>query len=356
MSAGEHVPPEVVSAFGLGGAQLRPIAVGWINRTLAVEQGERRAVLQRLHPVFRGEVNDNIDACTRHLAERGVPTPRVVPTAEGETWIEAHDGPWRMLTWVDGATHAALPSLAHARAGGRFVARFHRALSDLDHTFAFTRPGAHDTEAHLAKLRRLRASDEGFPERDHADAVADAVLEAAEACPGFAREPRRVVHGDLKLTNLLFRDDAPEGPEVAALVDLDTLARGSLAIDLGDMLRSWCNTGDEADAEARVDAGVFEAAMGGYLEVAGEWLTDAERDAVVPALETLCVELASRFAADLYEDAYFGFDASRFPTRRAHNLARARAQLALGLDARRQRARLMEAMASPAATPPGETG
>lgn len=351
----EHVPPEVVRAYGLEGASLSPIAIGWINRTLAVAHGERRGVLQRLHPVFRGEVNDDIAACTAHLAARGVPTPRVVPTGDGAHWIGADDGPWRMLSWVDGETHDALPSLAYARAGGRFVARFHHALTDLDHTFAFTRPGAHDTEAHLAKLRRLRATDAAFDEREAADAVADAILEAAEALPRFSREPTRIVHGDLKLTNLLFHD-CPDGPEVAALVDLDTLAHGSLAIDLGDMLRSWCNTADEADPEARVDAAVFEAAMGGYLESADEWLTDAEREAIVPALETLCVELASRFAADLYEDSYFGFDAKRFESRRVHNLFRARAQLGLGLDARRQRDRLLSVMAGEAATPSGTTG
>ena len=51
-------------------------------------------------------------------------------------------------------------------------------------------------------------------------------------------------------------------------------------------------------------------------------------------LETVCIELAARFAVDVFDDSYFGWDATRFPSRRAHNLIRARGQLALGLAVR----------------------
>lgn len=333
----EPIPEPVLEAFGLRGARLTPISIGWINRTFLVERGGSRAVLQRLHPVFRGEVNVDIDACTRHLAAAGVPTPVVMPAVDGRLWVEAQDGPWRLLSYVEGETLHALPSLAHARAAGAFAARFHHALDGLEHEFVFTRPGAHDTPAHLAKLRRLRATGGRFDERDQADAISDAILEAAAELPPVDPGPTRVIHGDLKVTNFRF---AP-GPSVVALVDLDTLARGSLAIDLGDALRSWCNRTDEADVDARFDADVFGAAMEGYLAEARGWIAAEERDAIVPALETICVELASRFAADLYEDAYFRHDPSRFETRRAHNLARARGQLGLGLDVRRQRASLV---------------
>ncbi len=342
------VPRAVRDAYALDGATLTPIASGWINRTLLVTrpsaEGEARAILQRLHPVFRGEVNVDIDACTARLASRGVPTPRVVPASGGALWVDAEDGPWRMLSYVPGRTLDALPSLAYAHAGGRFVARFHRALDGLEHAFRFTRPGAHDTPRHLAKLAEARSSTDAFAERAEADRLSDAILEAATALPAFARTPERIIHGDLKLTNLRFGDEAEDGVEVAAIVDLDTLARGSLAIDLGDMLRSWCNRSDESDPEARFDGEVFRAAMGGYLEGARGWIEPAERSAIVPAVETICLELAARFAADVYEDSYFGYDATRFASRRAHNLQRAAAQLALGLDVRRQRDALEAAL------------
>ena len=52
---------------------------------------------------------------------------------------------------------------------------------------------------------------------------------------------------------------------------------------------------------------------------------------------TVPAELAARFCADAYEDSYFGWDASRYPSRRAHNLARARSQLRLSQAVRAAR-------------------
>lgn len=326
------IPPEVITAYDLGDAAFAPISSGWINRTYRVERGDERFILQRLHPVFSGEVNLDIDAITSHLAAHGIPTPRIVRTIDGARWIDV-ERPWRMLTFLEGQTVESLDTPERARSAGAIVARFHAALADLDHEFAFTRPGAHDTPAHLAKLRRLRASPPAGlepEERATIDALADSILE--HALPEIPTLPTRIIHGDLKATNLLF-----DGDVALALVDLDTLAHGTLAMELGDALRSWCNRTDESDVDATFDAATFEAAMRGYGESARDFLTDTEASAIVPGAETIALELASRFAADVYEDSYFGYDASRFPTRRAHNLARTRAQLSLARSIASQR-------------------
>jgi len=323
----DDIPAEVIEAFDLADATLTPIATGWINRTLRVERGDERFVLQRLHPVFDGSVNRDIDAITRHLEAAGLRTPRVVPARTGALWIDV-ERPWRMLTFVEGQTHDVLDSPARARSAGAMAGRFHRALADLTHEFAFTRPGAHDTPAHLAKLRAARRVD--APDRDAIDAVADAILD--HPLPELPALPTRIIHGDLKATNLLF-----DGDEAIAVIDLDTLAHGTVAIDMGDALRSWCNVAGESSEDAAFDRPTYEAAMEGYRASVEGWITDAELAAIVPATETIALELAARFATDWYEDRYFAFDATRYPTRRAHNEARARAQLALARSIADQR-------------------
>ena len=86
------------------------------------------------------------------------------------------------------------------------------------------------------------------------------------------------------------------------------------------------------------------AAISGWRSVAGDLFTETERASIVVGLETVCIELAARFAVDAFEDRYFGWDPGRFPSRRAHNLVRARGQLALGLDVRRSRDEALAAL------------
>ena len=144
--------------------------------------------------------------------------------------------------------------------------------------------------------------------------------------------PKRVAHGDLKISNLLF-DDRGAG---VCLVDLDTLAEMILPYELGDAWRSWCNPLGEDDAQARFDVALFDAAWRGYM---GEMtITPDERALLVPGIQTICLELSARFARDVVEDKYFGWDASRFPSRAAHNLVRAQSQVALYRSLTAQRA------------------
>jgi thiamine kinase-like enzyme len=140
--------------------------------------------------------------------------------------------------------------------------------------------------------------------------------------------PRRHCHGDLKISNVMFAPDDPM--RALCLVDLDTLGLQTIAFELGDAMRSWCNRSGEDVTAARVDLDILEAAMQGYAAGAAGLLAPTEIDSIVVGLETVCIELAARFCVDAFEDSYFGWDADRYPSRRAHNLVRARGQLALG--------------------------
>jgi Ser/Thr protein kinase RdoA (MazF antagonist) len=301
------------------------------------------AVLQRLHRVFAAEVNLDIEAVTAHLAACGLETPRLLATSDGGRWHVQPGGVWRALSYVPGTTLHRIEQPGTARAAAALCGRFHRALDTLAHDYAFARAGVHDTPAHLARLReRVEAGAPGGEvDRDAAELLAAAralgrdILDAAARLPPLADLPLRHTHGDLKISNVLFFPGEPE--RARCLVDLDTLGRQSLAYELGDAMRSWCNPRGEDEVDVHVDEAIFAAAMAGYREGAGARPPAAAPASIVPGLETVCVELAARFCRDVFDDSYFGWNPQRFPSRRAHNLIRAHSQLALARSVRAAR-------------------
>jgi Ser/Thr protein kinase RdoA (MazF antagonist) len=329
----------VLAAFGfLPGCNIASLQGGLINQTFLVEQTGRRAVLQRLHPVFGADVQLDIEAITAHLERQGMLTPRLLRTLAGELWT--HDGEgrvWRMLSFIPGRTLARIDRLEIARSAAGLVARFHRAVSDLSHVFHFTRPGAHDTAAHLQKLERALVEHAGHRNFAAVAPVAEAILRQAERLPGLPVLPQRIAHGDLKISNVLF---AESGDRALALLDLDTLAHLTIAFELGDAFRSWCNPAGEDETRATFRVDVFEAALDGYVANARGLLTNEEQSSLIPGTQTIALELAARFCADALYESYFGWNADKFSSRGEHNLARAKSQLALSVSVCDQRLEL----------------
>lgn len=343
------IPARVLADYGFEHAHISPLGCGLINRTFLVEHDQARAVLQCLHPIFGPEVNVDLDAITSHLAALGLATPRLVRSVRGEVCVVHEGRVWRVLSHLAGTTVQRVPSPACASAAGFLVGRFHRAVDGLEYEYAFTRSGVHDTPAHMARLARVLdeaehahgATDERDREMlEHARELARQILDAARTLPALGHLPLRHTHGDLKISNILFAEG--DTSRAVALLDLDTLGRQNLAYELGDALRSWCNPGGEDESRARVHEDLLAAAMDGYRASVGDLPSADEWAAIIPGLETICVELSARFCFDVFQDEYFGWDEQRFSSRREHNLVRAAGQLALARSVRADRAELAD--------------
>ncbi|MCC7411523.1 MAG: phosphotransferase [Gammaproteobacteria bacterium] len=316
------------------GAQLARIGAGLINRTwLVTTAGNERFILQRLNPVFPAEVHLDIEAVTAELVRRGLCTPRLQRTVGDALYVEHDDEIYRLLTFIDGVTHEALRDARDAREAGALLGRFHRALTDLDHKFVNRRPGVHDTARHLASLRAALEEHSDHPRRARVAPLAESILAAAATLVRLPALPDRVVHGDPKISNVRFAADGT----ALCLVDLDTLGRMPLSLELGDALRSWCNPAGEDTADGDFDIALFVAAITGYAATGGEGIEEREWRAIVPATATIQIELAARFCADALRESYFGWDPRRFDSRGEHNEVRAAGQLAAARALIRQR-------------------
>lgn len=330
-----NVPAAVLERWGaLYGRPFAPLGQGLINETFVVEGREARYVLQRVNALWTPEVHEDIRAVTTHLAKKGLVTPRLVPTDDGALCALDDEGRvWRALSYVEGTrSFERMASAALAEEAGALTGRVHRALSDLEHEYRFTRGNVHDTAKHLAVLATALEEHRDHRLYDEVHRLAAPLLEEARALPSFAGLPLRHVHGDLKVSNLLFDDDG----KGVCVCDFDTLARMVWPFEMGDALRSWCNPGGEDQGEVRFELALFEAAVRGYAREANDVVTAEERALLVAGVMTISLELAARFLADALREAYFGFDPARYPARGEHNLVRGRGQWQLSRSVKAQ--------------------
>jgi Ser/Thr protein kinase RdoA (MazF antagonist) len=327
VNADTLVDPRITAAWNLDPDSVHPLGTGLINRTfLARARGGQWLVLQQVNPMFAPAVNEDIEAVTAHLAAHGLPTPRLVRTRDGALFVADPAGAWRVLTRVPGRVLDAVANPAQAGEAGRLLASFHRALDDLEHEFRHVRPPVHEPARHLADLARAVATHGRHRLHAAAAALADEIFATMAALPALPATPLRVVHGDPKISNLVF---VTGGDRAVCMLDLDTVGRMALPFELGDAFRSWCNVASEDDPRGHFSAELFAAAVAGYGAAAAGWLRAEEAATAVNATAIIQVELAARFCADALNESYFGWNPALFASRGEHNLARARGQLAV---------------------------
>jgi Ser/Thr protein kinase RdoA (MazF antagonist) len=328
--------------------RLAPLKRGHIHDTWVAtwqtSAGTRRIVHQQInthvfrHPELLMRNWLRVAAHVRAKLERaGAPDLErrcltTIPTRSGAPFERDESGAlWRAFSFIEGTRSADVPeSPAQAEAAARAFGAFAAQLADLDPAaIGDSIPRFHDFGYRLANLEAASAADA----HGRAGAVAEDVARARRlsatvqdtlARAGAAGLPRRVVHNDCKLNNVLF--DERTG-EALCVIDLDTVMPGSVLADFGDLARTAACAApeDERDlARVHVDPALYAALVRGYLAGAGPLLEPVELALLPLAGPLIALETGLRFLSDHLEgDVYFRIH------RPGQNLDRARVQLRL---------------------------
>ena len=336
-------PVLVASKFQVGEVvDVSPYGKGRINETFLVRtlsgHGEkdkvRKYILQRLHKTLNVEVLKDIAVITKRLDEVGITTPKLVRTRTGQLGIHSGVNSWRMLTYMPGSTFERGITNKMAENAAAFLGRFHDALVGMDYIFLHKIPNFHDTAAIIERLRNVAFEYQSTDKYKSLSPLAERILiEYKHIDKSFEKLPDRIIHGDLKINNIRFNE---KGRTALALLDLDTLGRDKIVIDIGDAVRSWCNNDEKKGC---FDLDIFENMMSGYLSAA-EFITKQEIESISEGISLMILELSARYITDAYEETYFKLDSERYPNLYEQNKAKAIFQMLFYDNFRKKRKRI----------------
>ena len=289
------------------------ISAGLINETYKIKTDREIFILQKLNPIFKKGVNNNINAVSKHLIKHGLKAQEIIKAKNN----------WRFMTYIPGKTFDKINDITKAYEAGKILGQFHRTLANFKYKFKHKRLLHHNTKKLFSLFKSAIA-------KNSLSLKITSLAKIINNLPKLFLPKnlrKNITHGDPKINNVIFQNN-----KAVALIDLDDCGRKhNVLVELGDAFRSWCGDAED-DPNNKFNLNKFRAALQGYTKESKNFLLEKEKKLLPQAIKLITLELASRFLRDYFEDCYFSWNNKKYPSRKAHNLARAQSQIALYQD------------------------
>ncbi len=295
---------------------VQPFGNGHINSTYKVNTNDgEKFILQKINTqVFTNAQNiiDNHIQIQESIISKELEIPHLIKTTQDQyLFIDSSSNAWRMMNFIkDSYSVELVKSKEQAYEAGKGFGWFlkscsrvnsknlHEAIKDF-HSLSL-RVNQLNSAIRNNKANRVEEASElidFYKQREEQLLLIEADLIKNKI-------PKRVVHNDTKINNLLFRNE-----KAVAVIDLDTVGPGVVLFDYGDAIRTITNTAAEDEKNLnQVDFNMvnFESFTKGYLEEAKSVLTVKEKDLLYYAPFYMAYIMGVRFLADyLNGDVYY---------------------------------------------------
>ncbi len=315
---------EVVAAFFVefNGFRVKRIVAGKIHQSyrLTLSFKNRQTADYLLQKINRTVFTDiallqknlqKIISYYRQQSEKSFLLAAPVATIGGDLFFQDKSGNfWRVFTFFNGYSPLKeIISPDQALIAGKTFADFIFFFRDFSQNLPSVIPGFRNFKLYLeqfelAKKNSLLTSRKNIKEIiTKADHLLQKTYE--DYCRLAPDLPRRLLHNDPKINNLLVARDS-RSPVV--IVDLDTVNFGYLWQEFGDLLRSALIGSAETETRKNFDLSILKALIKGFLEKLSGLLLPQEAASLAGGPAIIACELALRFLADYLENgSYFDF-------------------------------------------------
>jgi aminoglycoside phosphotransferase (APT) family kinase protein len=310
--------------WDLSPSQVVPITEGLINQTWLVRTAAADYILQQINT----EVFKEPAVLQQQLVDlsASIQLPSLVPLdycliSKGAALTQVEGKTFRLLKAISPSTTLQTATVQNARLAALALLEFQAALGSVSvEEWKSPIPRFLEVEFRLTSFGKAKLLARE-PRKEKAAALVsklEADWAALLAWKQLSDEAEPVlIHADPKLGNFLFH---PNGKQVRALIDWDTIQLGSPYYDYGDMIRSFCSHGEDAAEQAQLfKEEIFEVLVAAFAVDEAKLYTAARGVILVQAL---------RFLTDyLQDDRYYKVKDEEHNLRRTANQLRLASEL-----------------------------
>jgi hypothetical protein len=328
----------ILSAFDLNANQclIEKTTTGLINQTYLVSDkvSSKRFILQQLNTaIFKNPIaiSENIKLTSASIlaVDEDYPVIKINQTINGEDYfIDDRNCYWRLIDFIDNTTTIEFISTVDqafqtAYSFGKFTSLLQNANTD---NFIPSIPDFHNLDLRFEQFKTAYANADEERKLKAKDCI-DYLFSRIEILNTYRQIindntiPKRIIHADTKISNILF--DATS-LEPKAVIDWDTIMSGYFISDLGDMIRTMvCEAGEN---ETNLNAIIFrkdyyDSIISGYKDAIQ--LTENELNLLSYAGKFMTYMQALRFLTDyLNHDVYYNITYPEQNLDRAKNQCR----------------------------------